>query len=56
VHIEVGHAAENILLQAVSLDLAAVPIGAFYDDKVKAVIGCSDEEVPLYIIPIGVPH
>lgn len=55
VHIEVGHAAQNILLEAVSLKLSAVPIGAFYDDKVKAVIGCSDEEVPLYIIPIGVP-
>lgn len=56
VHIEVGHAAQNILLQAVSLRLAAVPIGAFYDDKVSSAIGCTDEEVPLYIIPIGVPE
>lgn len=56
VHIEVGHAAQNILLQAVSLGLGAVPIGAFYDSKVRDVIGCSDEEVPLYIIPIGVPE
>jgi SagB-type dehydrogenase family enzyme len=55
VHIEVGHAAQNVLLQAVSLGLAAVPIGAFYDDKVAHVIGCTDAEVPLYIIPIGVP-
>lgn len=55
VHIEAGHAAENIHLQAVSLGLASVPIGAFYDDKVKNVISCSDDEVPLYIIPVGKP-
>jgi SagB-type dehydrogenase family enzyme len=55
VHIEVGHAAQNILLETVSLGLGAVPIGAFYDERVKSAIGCSDEEVPLYIIPIGVP-
>ncbi len=55
VHIEVGHAAQNVLLQAVSLGLGAVPIGAFNDEKVASVIGCPDEQVPLYIIPIGSP-
>ncbi|MCK4234084.1 SagB/ThcOx family dehydrogenase [candidate division WOR-3 bacterium] len=55
VHIEAGHVAENIQLQAVALDLGSVPIGAFYDNKVKNVIGCSKEEVPLYIIPVGIP-
>jgi SagB-type dehydrogenase family enzyme len=55
-HIEVGHVAENIQLQAVSLDLGSVTIGAFYEDKVKEVLGCSEEEVPLYIIPIGRPE
>jgi SagB-type dehydrogenase family enzyme len=55
VHIEVGHAAQNMLLQAVSLGLTAVPIGAFNDDKVQEVLGCSTEETPLYIIPIGRP-
>ncbi len=55
VHIEAGHSAENIQLQAVALGLGSVPIGAFYDNKVANVIGCSKEEVPLYIIPVGQP-
>ena len=53
VHIETGHAAQNILLQAVSLDLGAVVIGAFDDDAVKEVLKMSGREEPLYIIPVG---
>jgi len=53
VDIEVGHAGQNICLQAVALDLGAVPIGAFYDDQVKNVIGMTDTETPLYVIPVG---
>ena len=53
VHIEAGHVAENILLQAVALTLGGVPIGAFYDDKVKLVLDLPEELDPLYIIPIG---
>lgn len=53
VFIEVGHVAQNVLLQAVSLNLGAVPVGAFYDDEVKKVLRMEDPEVPLYIIPVG---
>lgn len=53
VWIEVGHAAQNLLLQATALDLSAVPIGAFYDDKVKDALILPVEEKPLYIIPVG---
>jgi len=49
---EVGHAAQNLLLQATALNLGAVPIGAFYDNKVKSVLKLNEEE-PLYIIPVG---
>lgn len=49
---EIGHAAQNLLLQATALDLGAVPIGAFYDNKVKSLLKL-DEEEPLYIIPVG---
>lgn len=49
---EVGHAAQNLLLQATALNLGAVPIGAFYDNKVKSLLKL-DEEEPLYIIPVG---
>lgn len=52
-HIETGHAGQNIQLQAVSLDLATVVIGAFYEDKVKKALGMPDMEQPLYIIPVG---
>lgn len=52
-HMEVGHAAQNVYLQAVSLDLGTVVIGAFYDDKVKQVMGMEDSEIPLCIMPVG---
>jgi SagB-type dehydrogenase family enzyme len=51
--IEVGHCAQNIHLEAVSLGLASVPIGAYDDDKVKAVLDLPKNIEPLYIIPIG---
>jgi SagB-type dehydrogenase family enzyme len=53
VHIEAGHAAQNVCLQAVALGLGAVPVGAFEDQTVKDVIGMNDGETPLYIIPVG---
>lgn len=53
VHIEAGHAAQNILLQAVALGLGSVPVGAFYDDKVANLLSIPKNEVPLYIIPVG---
>ncbi len=53
VYIEAGHVAQNILLQAESLDLGAVVIGAFYDDEVKKVLKMSDKENPIYIIAVG---
>jgi len=54
-HMEAGHAAQNLLLQAVALDLGAVLVGAFDDGKVKRVLGMSKEEQPLYLIPVGEP-
>ena len=54
-HMEAGHAAQNLLLQAVALDLGAVLVGAFDDAKVKRVLGLSKQEAPLYLIPVGKP-
>jgi nitroreductase len=51
---EVGHAGQNVMLQATALGLGCVGIGAFDDDFVKDFLG-SKEEAPLYIIPIGKP-
>ncbi len=53
VHMEAGHAAQNVCLQAVSLDMGTVVIGAFHDEAVKEVLKMSDREQPLYIIPMG---
>jgi SagB-type dehydrogenase family enzyme len=53
--IEVGHAGQNILLQASSLGLGAVPIGAFNDTGVGKLMGFNGDEAPLYLIPVGIP-
>jgi SagB-type dehydrogenase family enzyme len=53
VHMEAGHAAQNIYLQATSLELGAVTIGAFSDDAVARVLDLRDGEAPLYVIPVG---
>ncbi len=53
VHMEAGHAAQNIYLQAVALKLGTVTIGAFDDDSVKRVLGLPDNEESLYIMPVG---
>ncbi len=56
VHLEAGHAAQNVLLQAVALGLGAVPIGAFEDDRVRQVLTLPSDQQPLYLIPIGHPR
>lgn len=53
--LEAGHAAQNLLLEAVALDLGAVPIGAFDDSRVALILGLPEGEVPLYLIPVGYP-
>jgi len=51
VHMEVGHVGQNVSLQAISLSLGSVMIGAFRDKEVQEVLGIKEE--PLYIIPVG---
>jgi len=53
VHMEAGHAAQNLCLQATALDLGIVTVGAFYDEQVKEVLSLPGKEKPLYVIPIG---
>ncbi len=54
-HIEVGHAAQNALLQAVSLGLGAAVVGAFDDDGVARLLDLPASEHPLYLLPVGWP-
>ena len=53
VHMEAGHAAQNVYLQAVSLKLGVVVIGAFSDSLVKSILHLPKEEEPLYLMPVG---
>jgi len=55
VYIEAGHCAQNLCLQAVALNLASVPVGAFWDRQVKEVIFLPDDLDPIYVIPVGYP-
>jgi len=53
VHMEVGHAAQNVYLQAVSLNLGTVVVGAFDDEEVKGIVRMPDSEHPLCIMAVG---
>jgi len=56
VWMEVGHAAQNLLLQAAALDLGAVPVGAFDDAAVADVLDLPAGHAPVYLIPVGQPR
>jgi len=53
VHIEAGHAAENLFLQAVSLDLKTVIVGAFRDDELRDTLQLPEDHAPLILMPVG---
>ena len=50
---EAGHAAQNIYLQSVPLEIGTVVIGAFRDQRVQSILKCQPNERPLYLMPIG---
>jgi SagB-type dehydrogenase family enzyme len=56
VHLEAGHAAQNLLLQAVSLGLGAVPVGAFDDERLNRVLDLPPSHRPVYLLPVGHPR
>ncbi len=55
IHMEVGHAAQNLALQAVALDLGSGMVGAFDDHEVARLLGLAANEEALYIVPAGRP-
>jgi SagB-type dehydrogenase family enzyme len=53
VYMEVGHAAQNVYLQAEALGLGTCAVGAFTDSDVKKILNLPVNEEPLYLLPIG---
>lgn len=53
IHIEVGHSAQNVFLQAQALGLAAAVVGAFDDSAVQEILALPANEQPLYLQPVG---
>ena len=54
VSMDAGHLGQNVHLQAQSMGLGTVMVGAFTDDSVAEVLGVKDD-TPIYIMPVGKP-
>ena len=55
VHIEIGHASQNVFLEATALDIRTVVVGAFEDGAVGELLHLPEGEAPLYLMPLGRP-
>ncbi|MCK5360547.1 MAG: SagB/ThcOx family dehydrogenase [Gammaproteobacteria bacterium] len=53
IHIEVGHSAQNVFLQAQSLGLGAAVVGAFDGSRIEKILNLSAGEQVLYLMPVG---
>ena len=53
VYMDTGHACQNVHLQAVSMGLGTVVLGAFRDEDVKRLVRMPDEEIPVALMPVG---
>ncbi len=53
---EIGHAAQNVHLQAAALDLGTVVIGAYRDDEVEELLDLGEDIKVLYLMPVGKTH
>ncbi len=52
-YMEAGHVGQNVYLQAESLGLGTVVIGAFYEEDVSQALNLPDQHIPLYVMPVG---
>ena len=53
VYMEAGHAAQNVHLQAESLGLGSVAVGAFDDNSVSEVLTLPQNLEPVYMVSVG---
>ena len=52
---DIGHSAQNVYLQVEALGLGTCAVGAFNDEAIKQVLDLPEEEIPMYIMPVGYP-
>jgi SagB-type dehydrogenase family enzyme len=53
-YMEAGHISQNIALEAVSLGLGSVPVGAFLDEKINELVGVDGrQEAVVYLHAVG---
>ena len=55
VHMEAGHAAQNLLLQATALGLHGVGVGAFDAVRTRRVVSLPIKQELLYVLVLGRP-
>jgi SagB-type dehydrogenase family enzyme len=56
VHMEVGHAAQNVYLQAAALGLGTTMVGAFRDAELARAVGLMAPAKPVGLLPVGRPR
>jgi SagB-type dehydrogenase family enzyme len=56
VHIEAGHASQNVYLQAAARGLGTTIVGAFDDAALRAALELPAVQVPLAVLPVGHPR
>ena len=55
IDLEVGHDAQNLLLQAVALGLGAVPVGGYDEAAVAQALQLPEGQQVCYLVPVGTP-
>ena len=53
IHMEAGHIAENVALQAEALNLGTAAVAAFDEERVRHILKLKHGEEPLYLMPVG---
>ncbi|MGD2063892.1 MAG: SagB/ThcOx family dehydrogenase [Nitrospirota bacterium] len=53
VHLEAGHAAQNVYLQATAMGLGTVLVGAFEERQLAAFLGLPPHHEPIALMPVG---